>query len=144
MCASGEEPVDHVCVYVCIAQALQSVWGRQPGAHDYERMTALYAQACVCCCLKCCHLQTVDELAEIAATAHNKQGEHSKAVEAACLIRSVPRRETKLELHGYWNALVNQTQVAKSQGLAYTSIKSLLQQDSVACTECCWIEMTLL
>ena len=136
MCASGEEPVNHVCAYVCIAQTLQRIWGRQRGAHDYERMTGLHAQACVCCCLKCCLLQTVDELAEIAITAHNQQGEHSKAVEAACLIRSVPKRETKLELHGYWDALVNLTQVANRPGV-YTSIKSVLPQDSVACMECC-------
>lgn len=125
MCASGEELVDHVFVcfvYVCIAQTLQSIWARQRGAHDYGRMTALHAQACVCCCLKCCYLQTVDELAEIAATAHNQQGEHSKAVEAACLIRSVPRRETKLELHGYWNALVTQTQVANKPGSSITPL----------------------
>lgn len=57
-------------------------------------------------------LQNVDELAEIAMTAHHQDGEHSKAVEAARLIRSLPRRDTKLQLHGYWKELVQQTQVA--------------------------------
>ncbi len=35
----------------------------------------------------CCALQQVDELAEIAMTAHYQQGEHDKALEAAQLIR---------------------------------------------------------
>lgn len=55
-------------------------------------------------------LQKVDELAEIAVTAHNKQGEHDKAVEAALLIRSVPRRMAKLQMHGYWKPLADLTQ----------------------------------
>ena len=53
----------------------------------------------------------MDELAEIAVTAHNKQGEHDKAVEAALLIRSVPRRMAKLQMHGYWKPLADLTQV---------------------------------
>lgn len=55
-------------------------------------------------------LQKVDELAEIAVTAHNKQDEHDKAVEAALLIRSVPRRMAKLQMHGYWKPLADLTQ----------------------------------
>lgn len=57
-----------------------------------------------------CLLQKVDELAEIAVTAHNNQGEHDKAVEAAQLIRSVPRRMAKLQMHGYWKPLADLTQ----------------------------------
>ena len=56
-------------------------------------------------------LQKVDELAEIAMTAHQQQGEHDKAVEAARLIRSVLRRQEKLHIHGYWKELADLTQV---------------------------------
>ena len=58
-------------------------------------------------------LQRVDELAEIAMTAHHQQGEHGKAVEAARLIRSVTGREAKLRIHGYWKELADLTQVTQ-------------------------------
>lgn len=56
-------------------------------------------------------MQHMDELAEIAMTAHHQQGEHDKALEAARLIRSVPRQAAKLQTLGYWKELADLTQV---------------------------------
>ena len=56
-------------------------------------------------------LQKVDELAEVAMTAHHQQGEYEKALEAARLIQSVPRRAAKLQFLGYWKELADVTQV---------------------------------
>lgn len=56
-------------------------------------------------------MQHMDELAEIAMTAHHQQGEHEKALEAARLIRSVPRQAAKLQTLGYWKELADLTQV---------------------------------
>lgn len=81
----------------------------------------------------------MDELAEIAMTAHVQHGEHSKAVDAACLIRSVPRRETKLELHGYWDTLVKQTKVVKRPRPILHLCRFLMLQNSVSavCPDVC-------
>ena len=59
-------------------------------------------------------MQKADELAEIAMTEHNKQGEHDKALEAARLIRSVSGRATNLQIYGYWKELADLTQVSIS------------------------------
>ena len=85
------------------ATLLPVVWvlGPIPGEHYRSAKTWL-------CCT-----QKVDELAEIAMTAHHQQGEHDKAVEAARLIRSIFRREAKLRIHGYWKELADLTQVSE-------------------------------
>ena len=57
-------------------------------------------------------MQKVDELAEVAMTAYHKQGDHDKALEAARLIQSVPKRANQLQILGYWKELADVTQVS--------------------------------
>ena len=83
-------------------------------------------------------LQHMDELAEIAMTAHHQQGEHDKALEAARLIRSVPRQAAKLQTLGYWKELADLTQVIyKLLPSLHTTptVHMLLELLQAACTQ---------
>lgn len=65
-------------------------------------------------------------------TAHCQQGEHDKALEAACLIRNVSQRAAKLQMHGYWKQLADLTQVIHKRLPSLHSTQNVLElQDTV-------------